>query len=552
MLTRFVRATTISLVGVLLLATPIFAYLFRAPVAISENTSVSYSMLPVIWIQNNDWLASNGFMNASANDTRVQTLGGLNKPWMVSDNYTLTAIPVPADSQTNLYFTTGESESPTMDIITGYGGYITIPDNPALELSDNFTIAMTGYIDTSAVGANLTSKSGALQAFISGSGNITASANNTFVSPTGFIDTDSEWLNETLIYDGDVATTSQDRDVPVNTWSSYIQLTIANIFCDSLRFYAIYNAVEINSIDLDAYYDGAWHDVYEGAYADRVWVEKSLPEGRKIVGLVRARFYNDDNVTPQHANFYEFEFASAPSVTATGVASGEHTVSVSANETFYSISIDGIEKDALAFVAALPDNSNDWIIMGNATPYLESYSYSVNAIELLKYEPATMIIGNNLPDTINSYNGTITWGANPAGVSVDLGSMISSGQAAVGATSAASTSDNLPVVGGATWNQEPDISGALLTNPFRPIVVAISDNTTLSERQVWVWFGILLLVFITVLVGANVRGHHLITGIAASAVIILLVVWTVFPWFVLTVIVLAIVGGLLSERSPSL
>jgi len=172
-ISRAASAVLLSLVIVALTSSAVLAYLYKAPVAITENASTSYTMLPILWDQNNAWLANNGFMDSTANDTRVQTLGGLNKPWMVADNKTLTAIPVPADSQTNLYFVTGESEASAMDIIVGYGGYITVSDNATLEIGDNFTIEQSGYVDTSSGSdKNLVYKSGALRTYISAASNI--------------------------------------------------------------------------------------------------------------------------------------------------------------------------------------------------------------------------------------------------------------------------------------------------------------------------------------------------------------------------------------------
>lgn len=174
---RVIRILLLAILLISLASGIALAYLYRAPVSVTENASTSYTMLPVIWSQNNDWLADNGFMKSTANDTRVQTLGGLNKPWMVADNKTLTAIPVPANSQTNLYFVTGESAASAMDIITGLGGYVTVLDDPLLKFGNKFQILLTDvYIDTTA-GANkhIIYKNGAVVFDVSGSvtGNIT-------------------------------------------------------------------------------------------------------------------------------------------------------------------------------------------------------------------------------------------------------------------------------------------------------------------------------------------------------------------------------------------
>lgn len=134
-------------------------------------------MLGATASSNNQWMADNGFMGSSALDTRVETLGGLHQPHMVAENRTQVAIPVPVSSQTNLYFTTGSSNLSAFPVITGYDGYVTVADNATIELSDNFTIEASGWIDTTTgVDKNLAYKRSAFNAFVNPtvSGNITA------------------------------------------------------------------------------------------------------------------------------------------------------------------------------------------------------------------------------------------------------------------------------------------------------------------------------------------------------------------------------------------
>lgn len=64
---------------------------------------------------------------------------------------------------------------------------------------------------------------------------------------------------------------------------------------------------------------------------------------------------------------------------------------------------------------AITNNANNWTLMsGNATRYVGSYREYVGGTEVLRYAPATMLTGANLPDLVGSYNGTITWGTNSA------------------------------------------------------------------------------------------------------------------------------------------
>jgi len=173
------KALALSFIAIILVAVPVLALVpYSAPYTVTENASTSYDMLGVVGLSNNQWMADNGFMNSSANDTRIETLGGLEKPHMVSDNRTLTAIPVPANSQTNLYYTTGNSELDSFYTITGYDGYVTASDNADIELGDNFEVEQKGWWDTGIIGSSFqnayTNKQTAFAIYNSQSGEVTA------------------------------------------------------------------------------------------------------------------------------------------------------------------------------------------------------------------------------------------------------------------------------------------------------------------------------------------------------------------------------------------
>lgn len=172
---KIIKLSLLSFIAILLVATPVFAYLYRAPLTIVESNGTAYSMLPWMVRANNQWMADNGFMEADALDTRVQTLGGLNKPHMVTGVRTLSAVPVLANSQTNLYFVTGESDLSGLDVIIGYDGYVTIPDDASIELGNNFEVEWKGWIDTSSGSdKNLVYKEYALKTRISAGGSISS------------------------------------------------------------------------------------------------------------------------------------------------------------------------------------------------------------------------------------------------------------------------------------------------------------------------------------------------------------------------------------------
>lgn len=588
MLKRLLSSFLLAILSLTLMSGVAYAFLYRAPVAITENASTSYGMLPVLWDQNNTWLANNGFMSSTANDTRVQTLGGLNKPWLVADNKTLTAVPVPANSQTNLYFTTGETAASAMDIILGYGGYVTVADHMDIELSDNFTVTFPGWVDTdSGTDKYLLQKPLALSIYVSPmvSGNITvslvsgnatmnllptAAGDYTTLTPTGAA---SNWdcVNDPVATPDDDTTYVYPGSSPVIYQDSYnIQdpasqpgsVISVNVSFRGMRSGTVDNYVlpylRLNGVSVN----GTAQDVSAGVYTTYsqtiarpgggLWSWDDIDDLQVGAWLERNGAGDYARLTQTYASVV---YSTSTNVSAIGVTSGDHNIVVSADSANLSISVGGVLQDTVALAgASVLDNTNDYTFLsGNVMPYADSIVVTKGGNEVLRYQPNDIISGTVLPDRAGTaQNGVITWGSNPAGVGVTLGSMTSSGQASIGDGIDTGTSDLLPPVGGTDWRPAPGVSTTLQANPLRPIVVAISDNTTLSEYQVWVWFGIIAVAFVTVLVGANVRGHHLITGIAASAMIVLLVVWTVFPLLSLVIVVLAIWGGLISERSPSL
>lgn len=117
----------------------------------------------------------------------------------------------------------------------------------------------------------------------------------------------SGWTYNYRARDNDLATWASNTVQP-QTWSPFIYLTHAAIDCDKIRFYALRYSNSIDTIDIDVYYEDDWHHVYQGGYADRVYVEKSIPEGTKSVTQVRASIYNRSVDTAKSARIYEIHF----------------------------------------------------------------------------------------------------------------------------------------------------------------------------------------------------------------------------------------------------
>ncbi len=203
----------------------------------------------------------------------------------------------------------------------------------------------------------------------------------------------------------------------------------------------------------------------------------------------------------------------------------------------------------------MPNNANAWyFLQNNVYPYANSIVETVGGTEVLRYQPVSMIIGTTLPDrTGTAQNGTITFGANPVGVTPTLSSLVSVAQPVPGTVSDRPTRDLLPSgVGGTNPVSAPDVSGTLLTNPLRPFVRILVDTTSVTERQAWVYFGLIFVLMVLAATAKAVKGHYVIVGVATGAAIGTCVVMTIFPLYALIFVVMAILAGVVAERSPSL
>ncbi|KKN56921.1 hypothetical protein LCGC14_0567740 [marine sediment metagenome] len=148
----------------------------------------------------------------------------------------------------------------------------------------------------------------------------------------------------------------------------------------------------------------------------------------------------------------------------------------------------------------------------------------------------------------------ITWGVNPTGISVTLGSMVAASQPIIGGTEALPARDILPPITVSDWFGDGTVSGATLTNPIRPLITAMSDNTTLTEIQVWRLMGIIAVLFATIATAFTIRQHQGITAIVAGTMLGGLVAFdsNIFPMWTLVIATGLFIAGVVAERSPSL
>jgi hypothetical protein len=184
-------------------------------------------------------------------------------------------------------------------------------------------------------------------------------------------------------------------------------------------------------------------------------------------------------------------------------------------------------------------------------PYFNYYQHTTSSTLRLTYEPDDIIDGTTLPNEENpgTYDGAITFGANPAGLAVTIGGLISSSQPT-------------PVPNIPPDTPTPDIIeptgtgmesgfGTLEDNFLYPIVWVISDLSGAPIPIIWIVGAAFILIVIMGLCFAYVP-HQLITGIVGIGLTWLFYSMGIFPWWTLLIMALVMIALIRYERKPSI
>ncbi len=127
-----------------------------------------------------------------------------------------------------------------------------------------------------------------------------------WVSPTGFID-GGAWANEPLVYDGDLGTMATEA-VPLQSWSSWLELTHEAFNCIGVRLYADKSTdASLNRVNIDVWYGDNWHTIVENElFTALEWNEYEFPV--QSITKARVAFWNSSGATTKDAHFREFDF----------------------------------------------------------------------------------------------------------------------------------------------------------------------------------------------------------------------------------------------------
>jgi hypothetical protein len=131
-----------------------------------------------------------------------------------------------------------------------------------------------------------------------------------WISPTGYYDPDAAWTNPAYAYD-EVPDFAGTYYAATTVDVKPLYLTVPEGYYDRIRFQG-WSTTAGRSIDVDAYYSGAWHDVYQGTYTYNTWTTKTIGSIEKI-SLIRIR-----HTTAESNRINEVDIGSAQQFNLTG------------------------------------------------------------------------------------------------------------------------------------------------------------------------------------------------------------------------------------------
>ena len=602
-------------VGTLTFAAPVLAYSYYANIQVAETDGNAYTNFPYIAAIDNDYLATNNYIEATGLDTRVLS-GSAEIPHLVTDNKTLFVAPsIPANSTGNFKYTFGNDDLTSMPIIVGNGGYVTIADAPALEGGSNFKFEFDGYINTGAITSNTSSVASGTSHTINLPSGMQAddlvivmvavygtSANITW--GTGLTNLDKQ-LNSNQVSAGVAYFVATGGETTVSFTTGGSCASAHHAFRIPAGSYTGIPAISVNAYFYGSQYpdptavtpswgvtDGslvfafiggvsAAPSVYPYTTAQQSTIEGSA-HAASCSTLGKAASFDPGLFNVQAANFWGWAWAVAVErptydlyksasvfagidydgeyfatiqggVTATtsGLIAGDHKREVYADGTNLKIEIDDVLEDSEALGGiGVPDTANNWILMGNAVPYLNYYKHTVGGTLVAWYQPVSIISGTTLPDREGAaQNGVITWGANPAGLAETISSLVSYNQPTPVAAEGVTEQDVLPGSSTTDWYTE----SVLTSNIFHPIVGVMAQYTHFSETQIWITVASFIILIVMVIAYIFLK-HLLYAALVGTVFDAFFVTYLhgVYPWWTLIIFGFVLLACIIWERKPAI
>lgn len=222
---------------------------------------------------------------------------------------------------------------------------------------------------------------------------------------------------------------------------------------------------------------------------------------------------------------------------------GDNNQLVQGIECAYNVSYSG------GSMAVSFNDGASWSTYANDVLF-EEYGSSYNL--LVTYQPDSIIEGSVLPNEENpgTYDGTITWGSNPAGVSVDVGTL-QSGETYFYYSETDATTPDVIDIEPAAMTGDVDLD-KLENNPFNPFVEGMVDGTNgqLTARLIWLGIGWFVFIGAMVFVFLKTKQNIVFTTAVGLWLSVILYGMGIFNYAVIIILGIGFIAAIVHERMP--
>jgi hypothetical protein len=376
------------------------------------NTSTAATNVATVCTLSTPNLVTGGYANSSANNIALRSSTGADVPFMPGYSTNPMVLFVPSIGGTSyvqdlLY--TATSTGSKIRYFPSING-MTVADNAALEPASNFDMRVAGFVDLTAINKYIITKQESFALKVTGADNITAGVpTKTYTSAV--TSTGATWLTEAQAYDGNTGTqASYNFGAP--GWSPYLTLSFASTPTAWAGWYVYVNSANVNLMELDVYYSGAWVNVFTGVPVTGSWQESALftsyMEDKDVIAM-RVRFSATVGVG-DNCGVKEIRLGYnnlSPVVRASGLTSSEMAVKITADGANLKLYVNDVLKDTVAIGAGVTNNANLWyFFLGNSMPYVEYASITVGGTPISYWD---WEYGATFTDNISSIVATPTF-----------------------------------------------------------------------------------------------------------------------------------------------
>lgn len=531
-----------GMAGGIALASDISDALYSGIIRISNNSTLATCVSVNCSISTQE-LIDAGYINSSCNNTAIRTNTGTDAAFMpavtTGTSWLIFVLNINNNSHIdyNLYCGGPTNMNGKLAYFPGSSGMVTTDNDTYLEPADNFSIVQKVWVNTTP-GSNkyLVSKPGTLLVYITGTENITASLTNTQTIDVGSAATDRGATRSPGYTHIDLTNSANATGIisSVSTWANteMTGVRVGTFYLDSGTIYKCRDSETIGTVAAGSAltYSGLSIDVvagdFIGYYCDGGDIETDSAGGSGIRWIIGE--YIDPGDSADYALYANQRIslygAGYLSITASGVASGNHTITTALSGGTFSLTVDSSAPVTIAYEGSTANTTDNWTFYtNNVTAYMEYQKIYIGGVlrQHIIWQNATIFTdqSGNGQDAVPSFRTD----SSNAYVSANLTSFLPIAESDYAGGTAETTADNITGPPSAIASMYTELS---ITAPGAAFINALLDGGGIPRALFWFPF------LFTFSIGASFLSYWGSKSIMVKAIV---------SWFLLAVF--AFMGG---------